>query len=236
MSTATASASTSQTIQVTDNDRRSVAITSPGTTGVTEGGLSANVGVTLTLNTSGTVGTAQLGRAGHGQLAGQRRLFCHGRGVFGVGSTDGATADVVVTAIDDLEGGSRRSRRLARQALSALQHGHGLGQHVADDQRHRQRSAQRGDHQSGYDGRDRRRRVGQRGRDADVEHQRHGGHGPVRTCRSRPACRATATISQAAAVFGVGSTDGDTADVVVVTAIDDSMWKPPSRRLARARR
>src|SRR5882672_6515365 len=59
-STASVSASTSQSIAVTDNDSASVAITTSGTTGVTEGGGSANVGVTLTLTTSGTTGTAQL--------------------------------------------------------------------------------------------------------------------------------------------------------------------------------
>ena len=50
----------SRDVVIDDNDSASVAITTPGTTTVTEGGLSADVSVTLTLNTTGT-GTPSLG-------------------------------------------------------------------------------------------------------------------------------------------------------------------------------
>src|SRR5262245_51492677 len=48
------------TLSITDNDSASVAITTPGTTSVTEGGGTANVQVTLTLTTTGT-GPVRLG-------------------------------------------------------------------------------------------------------------------------------------------------------------------------------
>ena len=99
-STANASASTSQTIDVVDNDSAAVVITTPGTTSVTESGASANVGVTLMLTTDGTVGTAQLDVAVAANLPGNADYSATGV-VFGVGAISGATADVVVAAVND---------------------------------------------------------------------------------------------------------------------------------------
>src|SRR5262245_25507707 len=99
-SAANASASTSQTIVVSDNDSASVAITAPGTTGVSEGGGSANVGVTLTLDTSGTVGTAQLDVTVSANLPGNGD-YTATAALFDVGAVSGATANVVVTAVND---------------------------------------------------------------------------------------------------------------------------------------
>ena len=99
-STANASASTSQTINVMDNDSAAVVITTPGTTSVTEGGGSANVGVTLMLTTNGTVGTAQLDVAVAANLLGNADYAATGV-VFGVGAISGDTADIAVTAVND---------------------------------------------------------------------------------------------------------------------------------------
>jgi VCBS repeat-containing protein len=98
-SAATVSATTDQTIVVNDNDSASVAITSPGTTSVTEGGPSANVGVTLTLNTSGT-GPAALAVPVSVNLPGNAN-YTAATATFAAGSGDGATANVAVTAVDD---------------------------------------------------------------------------------------------------------------------------------------
>ena len=99
-STANVSASTSQTINVVDNDSAAVVITTPGTTSVTEGGGSANLGVTLMLTTDGTVGTAQLDVAVAANLPGNADYSATGV-LFGVGAISGDTADVVVTAVND---------------------------------------------------------------------------------------------------------------------------------------
>ena len=95
-STANVSASTSQTINVVDNDSAAVVITTPGTTSVTEGGGSANLGVTLMLTTDGTVGTAQLDVAVAANLPGNADYSATGV-LFGVGAISGDTADVLAT-------------------------------------------------------------------------------------------------------------------------------------------
>ena len=115
-STASASASTSQTIDVVDNDRASVAITSPGTTSVIEGRGAATVGVTLTLTTDGTVGTEQLDVAVAANLPGNGDYAATGV-VFGVGAISGATAGVVVTAVND-RNVEQATESFAGQALS----------------------------------------------------------------------------------------------------------------------
>ncbi len=90
----------SVTVNVTDNDSASVAITSPGTTSVTEGGSSANMGVTLTLNTTGTTGSPVLGVPVSANLPGNAD-YGSTAATFNVGAVSGATANVVVSAIDD---------------------------------------------------------------------------------------------------------------------------------------
>ena len=115
-STASVSATTSQVIEVTDNDSASVAITAPGTTSVTEGGASANVGVTLLLTTDGTVGTAQLDVAVSATLAGNLD-YAAAAAVFAVGAVSGAVADVVVSAVNDLNV-EQATESFAGQALS----------------------------------------------------------------------------------------------------------------------
>ena len=97
--TATATATTSRDIIVNENDSASVAITSPGTTTVTEGGPSANVGVTLTLNTNGT-GAAELAVPVSVNLSGNGD-YTATAATFGVRATGGASANVVVAAVND---------------------------------------------------------------------------------------------------------------------------------------
>ena len=177
---------------------------SPGTTGVTEGGLSANVGVTLTLNASGTVGTAQLGRA-------RSRPPCRATATIRTAAAVRRGLDETaprptwcVTAIERSNVEADGRELLGSQALSAYEHGHGLGQHVADDPSHRQRFGAAWRSPSGHHERDRRRRVGQRGRDADPEHQRHGAARPSSTCTVTASLPGNGDYVAAAAVFGVG--------------------------------
>ena len=89
----------SHTLSITDNDSASVAITTPGTTSVTEGGAPANVGVTLTLITDGT-GTEQLDVGVAATLPGNAD-YAAVAAVFAAGAVNGAIADVVVTAVND---------------------------------------------------------------------------------------------------------------------------------------
>ena len=116
-SMANVSASGSQIIDVTDNDSASVVITTPGTTSVTEGGASANVGVTLTLTTDGTVGTEELDVAVSANLLGNAD-YATAAALFGAGALSGATANVVVTAVNDLSV-EQATESFAGQALSA---------------------------------------------------------------------------------------------------------------------
>jgi VCBS repeat-containing protein len=115
-SAANVSASTSQTIEVVDNDSASVAITAPGTTTVTEGGISGNLGVSLTLNTNGT-GAEQLDVEVSATLAGNAD-YAASAALFGAGAVDGATADVLISALNDRRV-EQATESFAGQALSA---------------------------------------------------------------------------------------------------------------------
>jgi hypothetical protein len=86
-------------VNVTDDDTANIAITTPGTTTVTEGGSTADVGVTLTLTTNGS-GTEQLAVPVSANLPGNAD-YSSVAATFNAGSTSGATANVVVSAIDD---------------------------------------------------------------------------------------------------------------------------------------
>ena len=89
-----------QLVSVIDNDSATVAI-GTGTAAVTEGGASANVTVFLSLLTSGTVGPAQLAVPVSVNIPGNGD-FSTVPGVFAPGSSDGAIANIGVSAVDDL--------------------------------------------------------------------------------------------------------------------------------------
>src|SRR5262245_32147733 len=90
----------SETIEVTDNDKATVAITTSKTT-VAEGGPTKNVTATLTLSTTGNVGTAQLAVPVEVDLTPGDDDFTTAKATFAVNSTNGATVDIGVTAVDD---------------------------------------------------------------------------------------------------------------------------------------
>src|SRR5262249_44339178 len=100
-STATQSpaASGAQTIAVTDNDSYTVAI-SGGTTSVTEGGVSQNVVVTLTLTANGVSGNGTVDVPVIANLRGNAD-YSAAAASFAAGATSGATANIVVSAVDD---------------------------------------------------------------------------------------------------------------------------------------
>jgi hypothetical protein len=98
-SLATVNAAGTVPVDVTDNDSATVNITSPGTTTLTEGGASANVGVTLSLNTSGT-GAVSLGVPVTVTLPGNSQYTATPY-TFPAGSVNGATGNIVVSAPDD---------------------------------------------------------------------------------------------------------------------------------------
>jgi len=106
----------SHMLSINDNDSASVAITAPGTTSVIEGGVSASVGVTLTLTTSGTTGTAQLDVPVSANLPGNLD-YTITAAVFAAGAVDGATANVTVSAVDD-QIVEQATEAFAGQALS----------------------------------------------------------------------------------------------------------------------
>ena len=98
---ATATAAGTQTIAVTDNDSASVTITAAsGTTTVAEGGSTQLVEVTLTLTTTGTVGTAQLDVPVTANLPGNPDYTATAF-TFPVGATTTNVGNVVVAAVND---------------------------------------------------------------------------------------------------------------------------------------
>ena len=99
-SAAIVEAAGSALVSITENDTASVAITSPGTTSLTEGGSSANVGVSLNLLTNGT-GAIQLGVPISVNLPMTNADYTPVAATFAAGSVSGATANIVVSAVDD---------------------------------------------------------------------------------------------------------------------------------------
>jgi Bacterial Ig-like domain/Calx-beta domain len=99
-STASVTVSGSQTIAVNDNDSAMVSINS-GTTTVTEGGPGAKVTATLILQTNGPAGgVAQLAVPITVNLPGNAD-YTATAATFPVGSGNGATADIGISAVDD---------------------------------------------------------------------------------------------------------------------------------------
>ncbi|HVK07871.1 MAG TPA: Calx-beta domain-containing protein, partial [Gemmataceae bacterium] len=97
---ATVTATGAETVVVTDNDTANVALTTPGTTSVAEGGASQNVNVTLTLTANGTAGAGTLDVTVAANLPGNAD-YTSTAFTFAAGATSGATGDVVVAAVDD---------------------------------------------------------------------------------------------------------------------------------------
>src|SRR5262249_43999734 len=95
----TVAGSGTQTIAITDNDTATISIVDGATTVVAEGGPSQNVTATLTLNTSGS-GPQILDVSITANLPGNLD-YTAGAATFAAGSLNGATQNVVVTAIDD---------------------------------------------------------------------------------------------------------------------------------------
>src|SRR5207249_2260928 len=92
-------ASGAQTIQVTDNDSYTVSIAG-GTTGVTEGGGSQNVVVTLTLTANGVSGSGTLDTSVSANLPGNAD-YSSAAASFGDGGGSGNTANIAVSAVND---------------------------------------------------------------------------------------------------------------------------------------
>src|SRR5205823_3569670 len=99
--TGTHSAAGTQDIAVTDNDSATVSIVA-GTTGVTEGGVSQNVQATLTLTSDGTgiASDARLAVDVSANLPGNADYSSTGV-TFNSGAAGGATANIVVSAVND---------------------------------------------------------------------------------------------------------------------------------------
>src|SRR5262245_20989610 len=96
---ANVTASGSRTIDVTDNDSATVSIAA-GTTTVAEGGGSENIVATLTLTTTGS-GTEQLAVPVRPSRIGNAD-FTAVPANFAAGATNGATANIAISAVDDL--------------------------------------------------------------------------------------------------------------------------------------